>query len=470
VVPITVLEALTTALESAHGVQQACQRTVEVLIAHGYPMPSVYLERGGRLRCFANGGYWQIFDGLPTDLGVAGHVYTGRLPMAVHDVAATATYLAVAPRVQSEVCVPIPMVGAVIGVLNVEAPFALPTHTTSVLIQAAAALGHRIGRLGGPPGESPAQRLVRHTATLTTRTTEEEVLDSALAAALDLAGFTSAAVLAGGAVTRTAGKLAPQLAALDLGGLDLLTSRVHLGISSYTSGDTAEGTEGYDELARIGAASVIAVPMTTGAEVAGVLLLVDARNLRPATSTVELLELLGTQTAVCLRAARVVETLRDRASLDPLTGLGHHATFTHALRDRMRPYRSAVYAIDVDHFKAVNDTLGHQAGDRVLVALAEGLADALRERDTLYRIGGDEFAAVVEVHDAADAVRIGHRLVDTARRLGHTVSVGVAIARVDENGEAVLARADSALYRVKRHGRDGVRLSGEDGAPPYGAA
>jgi diguanylate cyclase (GGDEF)-like protein len=215
---------------------------------------------------------------------------------------------------------------------------------------------------------------------------------------------------------------------------------------------------------------VIAVPMTTGAEVTGVLLLVDARNLRPATSTVELLELLGTQTAVCLRAARVVETLRDRASLDPLTGLGHHATFTHALRDRMRPYRSAVYAIDVDHFKAVNDTLGHQAGDRVLVALAEALADALRERDTLYRIGGDEFAAVVEVHDAADAVRIGHRLVDTARRLGHTVSVGVAIARVDENGEAVLARADSALYRVKRHGRDGVRLSGEDGAPPYGAA
>jgi diguanylate cyclase (GGDEF)-like protein len=119
-----------------------------------------------------------------------------------------------------------------------------------------------------------------------------------------------------------------------------------------------------------------------------------------------------------------------------------------------------VYAIDVDHFKTVNDTLGHQAGDRLLVAIADALAADLREGDTLYRIGGDEFAAVVDVHGTEDALGIGHRLVETARRLGHGVSVGVAIARPGETGETVLGRADRALYRVKRGGRDGVSLSG----------
>lgn len=459
-----VLPALTAALDASRGVQEACRRTVDVLAAHGYRMPSVYLERGGRMRCFAIRGYWQIFDGLPPDLGVIGRTYTDGRPVTLHDVASAPGYLAVAPRVRAEVCVPIPMGGAVIGVLNVESPVALPPDATELLTAAAAALGRRIGRLGGPPGESPAQRLVRHTATLTTRPTEHEVLTSALDAALDLAGFTSAAALVvdgeGLSVAAAAGRLAGPLAEVDVDALVLLTGRVLLGISSYTSGDTAEGTEGYDELTRLGAASVICVPMTTGSDVYGVLLVADERNLRPATTTVELLELLGTQIAVCIRGARIVETLRARAALDPLTGLGHHATFTHALRELVRPYRSAVYAIDVDHFKSVNDTHGHQAGDRLLVALAGALARELRERDSLYRIGGDEFAAVVEVRDADDALRIGRRLVDTARRLGHTISVGVAVAQPGETGETVLGRADRALYRVKRRSRDGVELCG----------
>jgi diguanylate cyclase (GGDEF)-like protein len=459
-----VLADLLPALEAARAVQDARRRTVEVLAAHGYPMPSVYLERGGRLRCFAIRGYWQILDGVPPETGVLGRTFTAGAPVEFDDVEAAPDYLAVASRVRAETCVPVPMVGAVIGVLNVESPDALPAGATAVLTEAAAALGRRIGQLGGPPGESPAQRLVRHTATITSRSTEAEVLASSLAAALDLAGFTSAAALMldGGslAVARTSGRLAASLASLDVAAVELLTGRVLMGISSYTSGHPAEGTEGYDELARMGVASVIGVPMTLGGEVLGVLLLVDERNLRAATSTVELLELLGTQTAVCVRAARIVETLRDRAALDPLTGLGHHATFTRALHERVHPHRSAVYAIDVDHFKTVNDTLGHQAGDRLLVAIADALAADLREGDTLYRIGGDEFAAVVDVHGTEDALGIGHRLVETARRLGHGVSVGVAIARPGETGETVLGRADRALYRVKRGGRDGVSLSG----------
>jgi GAF domain-containing protein len=172
------------------------------------------------------------------------------------------------------------------------------------------------------------------------------VLGSAVEAALDLAGFTSAAALmqAGESLTiaRTGGRLATALASLDLTALEGVTGPVLTGLSSYTSGHPAEDAEGYDELTRMGVASVIGVPMTLGGEPLGLLLLVDERNLRPATSTVDLLELLGTQTAVCVRAARLAELLTERAARDPLTGPGRHAALTHAPHERVRPRRSAV--------------------------------------------------------------------------------------------------------------------------------
>jgi diguanylate cyclase (GGDEF)-like protein len=453
---------LRISLTSARSVAEACEKTVDVLVAHGFSMSLVYLERGGRLRCHAVRGYWQTFEGMPPGTGIIGKTFATRQPVILDDVTSADDYVAASPRVKSEICTPILMDGTVVGVLNVESLTPFPPGSAELLGGAASELGRSIGRLGGPPGESPAQRLVRHTSAMTAHLTADEVITTALEAATDLSGFSSAAALIPQPdsllVHQSIGPLAGAIAGLDLEALRLLTSRALFGTSSHTMGGPGEDIEGYDELARIGAASAICVSLNSGGEFSGMLLLIDERNLRPATSTIELLELLGTQAAVCLRGVRMLATLREQATLDPLTGLGHHATFTKNLTQRVQPHRSAVYAIDVDQFKAVNDTFGHQAGDRLLVAIAEALASELRECDSLYRIGGDEFAAMVEVRDAAEAMRIGRRLVNRARAVGHTVSIGVAVTAPGESGEAVLHRADTALYQVKNHGRDDVRL------------
>jgi diguanylate cyclase (GGDEF)-like protein len=156
--------------------------------------------------------------------------------------------------------------------------------------------------------------------------------------------------------------------------------------------------------------------------------------------------------------------LRERAARDPLTGLGHHATFHDtlpAVRQTTRPGRScAVLIADVDGFKEINDTRGHAAGDDVLRAMAGLLRSAAPAGGRAFRIGGDEFALVFECEGEAQAEQIGWQLRSEARdRLGSTVSVGLALAGAEESDEAVVARADEALYDVKRRGRDGVRLA-----------
>ncbi len=113
----------------------------------------------------------------------------------------------------------------------------------------------------------------------------------------------------------------------------------------------------------------------------------------------------------------------------------------------------------MDDFKSINDTYGHQVGDQVLVDLARALVGALRQGDELYRIGGDEFVAVLEVSRPEEALGIAERLAEAARRTGQTISVGVAVQSGGESAELTLRRADAALYHVKRSGRDGVRLA-----------
>jgi diguanylate cyclase (GGDEF)-like protein len=162
-------------------------------------------------------------------------------------------------------------------------------------------------------------------------------------------------------------------------------------------------------------------------------------------------------------AAAVLE-LRERAARDPLTGLGHHATFHAALpavRSGLAPGRAwALLIADIDGFKGINDTRGHAAGDDVLRAAAGLLRALAPSGGRAFRIGGDEFAMVFECDDADAARRVGWELQSRApSRLGTTLSVGLALGVDGEADEALVARADGALYEVKRRGRDGVVLA-----------
>jgi diguanylate cyclase (GGDEF)-like protein len=155
---------------------------------------------------------------------------------------------------------------------------------------------------------------------------------------------------------------------------------------------------------------------------------------------------------------RELATLARRADCDPLTGVRHYRPFEERLEASI-PGRTAIIAIDVDNFKQINDMYGHQAGDAALVALVGALSRALRSDDHIYRIGGDEFAVVIEVATAAEVTAISRRLLRAARRVGYPISIGAALRAPGETGRETLLRADRALYQAKLAGRNTVRLA-----------
>lgn len=163
------------------------------------------------------------------------------------------------------------------------------------------------------------------------------------------------------------------------------------------------------------------------------------------------------------------DALRRAATTDALTGLPNRRLVDERLA-ALRPGDSVVVC-DLDRFKQLNDTRGHQAGDVVLVAFASALAAGLRPTDFAGRLGGEEFVLVLPATDLrAAAAHVDRIRADWAA--GEplvTFSAGVAEAG-DEAGADVLARADRALYRAKRAGRDRVDVAGMRGPARRGAA
>ena len=168
---------------------------------------------------------------------------------------------------------------------------------------------------------------------------------------------------------------------------------------------------------------------------------------------------------------RLLATVADQALHDPLTGLANRALFndrlTHAVQLHQRDQQSvAVLSLDLDDFKLVNDSMGHPAGDALLVLIAERLLGCVRTSDTVARLGGDEFAVLME-GKPEHARLIAHRVVqafdDTFAIDGHDLlirpSVGLAVAAADESeisADALLKQADVAMYSAKRSRSGGV--------------
>ena len=181
---------------------------------------------------------------------------------------------------------------------------------------------------------------------------------------------------------------------------------------------------------------------------------------------------------------RVEQELRRMATTDPLTGLWNRRRFMELSEtelSRLRRYGRpvSVLMLDIDHFKAVNDTHGHAAGDEALCQLADICRSTLRETDHLGRLGGEEFAALLPetgLDEAADvAERLRQRLAASAFPLSCgitlriTVSIGVASCADDDTAiDRALGRADRALYRAKNSGRN--RVATEETDPGSGIA
>lgn len=168
--------------------------------------------------------------------------------------------------------------------------------------------------------------------------------------------------------------------------------------------------------------------------------------------------------------------LARAAATDALTGLPNRRAGEAMIESALAAGKPlALLSIDVDHFKDVNDSHGHEAGDAVLCSLARTLAAHVRSSDTVCRWGGEEFLVVLTGPEADEAVRVAGRLRRAVRDesggwlVPVTVSVGIAWARLGQGTAAdVVRRADAAMYRAKRAGRDRVVVAGsESGMIPW---
>ena len=133
--------------------QRACEEVADALLAAGHDLPSVYLLLGGRLRCQAARGYFQVVDGFPPGTGVIGRVVTSGRPVLV-DARTDPDFLAAVPGLQSEMCVPVLLDGVVVGAVNIESRSVLDPTDLPALQQVAAGLAERLAALGGLPEPS----------------------------------------------------------------------------------------------------------------------------------------------------------------------------------------------------------------------------------------------------------------------------------------------------------------------------
>jgi diguanylate cyclase (GGDEF)-like protein/PAS domain S-box-containing protein len=177
--------------------------------------------------------------------------------------------------------------------------------------------------------------------------------------------------------------------------------------------------------------------------------------------------------------------LRDLATRDPLSGLANRRWLELQLGRHVRACsdggpKGALLVIDLDNFKAVNDTLGHPAGDRLVSEVALALRRHLRDRDLVARLGGDEFAVLLPDGDRWAAEAVARKLVlavrdgitagDAPQAPEVTVSVGVAPFGALQRGvnvAAALRAADAAMYEVKRTGRNGYSVHGAPEGPHH---
>jgi len=189
----------------------------------------------------------------------------------------------------------------------------------------------------------------------------------------------------------------------------------------------------------------------------------------------ELVQLFAAQVSIALQNAEVHRAVEIRAQTDDLTGLLNHGTFQDWLaRDVLDHDAFSLIMLDLDDFKAVNDELGHQAGDRLLAEISRALVGAGRDSDRLFRYGGDEFALILPGADAAAALGVAERVRAAVQTIGSDgstwadaslpISASIGIATFPRDGvtaEEILLAADRACFAAKRSGHGLIATSDE---------
>jgi diguanylate cyclase (GGDEF)-like protein len=225
-----------------------------------------------------------------------------------------------------------------------------------------------------------------------------------------------------------------------------------------------------------GTTSTVSMPIHGGRTPFGVLAIQSADRRSFAQDELDFVHAIANLLAQATERSRSEADIRHQALHDPLTGLPNRTLFVDRLavalaQARRREAWVAVLFLDVDNFKLVNDSLGHGAGDDLLLKLSARLDESLRAGDTMARFGGDEFVIICgDISGAEEAIAIAER---TTAVLHHpfvvgevehrvTASIGIALSRgADRDAEDLIREADAAMYRAKARGRGGYEIYDE---------
>jgi len=221
----------------------------------------------------------------------------------------------------------------------------------------------------------------------------------------------------------------------------------------------------------LGSEALVIVPIVSRGRFYGVLTVSAADRVERLQSSTDLDESLAgvvAQAATALDNARMVETLAHQARHDSLTGLLGHRAFHEALEADLRGAAEGqaftLALLDIDDFKLVNDLHGHPVGDEALRKVAEALRRCIRDHDTIFRVGGEEFAVLLPRLASKDALPVAERLRAAVGRIPFPVPLHVSIGLASSPDDAMdrdglLERADAALYAAKGAGKDRTSLA-----------
>ncbi|MFP3907756.1 MAG: EAL domain-containing protein, partial [Acidimicrobiales bacterium] len=455
-------------LDAASSAKEACEAAADHLFALGDLMPSVYLEARGRLRCLAQRGLWQVLDGMEPDAGVTGRTFRTGDAQHIPDVRRAPGYLEAIPGVVTEFCTPLRTGDRVVGALNVESTREMEQSTLEEVGLVGDLLGRRLELLPSEPGVGPLRQLATLAAGLVAVSDPEATAAAVVQAGCVLTGLDSGVVILGDEdhhheAVGSQGPLQSALRRLPHADLDHMVSLLAPLTSCYSSGEATGRTfVGGEVLREAGACAVVALPLVARGRRTGLLLLASTQPVSLGAETIEPVELLATLAGSCLEVATHLDDLESRVHVDALTGLENHACFHDSLRELEDDDCIALVMFDVDGFKGVNDTHGHLVGDDLLRSMARAMATSARSGTRLFRVGGDELAAMLPAtrhHEAeAAARRFAAAAAEVTIPFGAGISAGVAIRLPGEPSIETLARADAALYRAKR-ARVGVLLA-----------
>ena len=434
------LEAVGRLLAASGPTTELLDEVVEVIRDRfGYAHVAIYVTDGSVLRLGAQRGYDGLYATLDGRSGIVGRVMRTQRAELVRDVTNDPDYLMADADVHSEISAPLIEGGEFLGVLDVESSSGQPLDDTDLAavvavadqVAAAIALGLRSQRLLGERNFT--------------------------AAVLDTVGALVVVTAPDGSVARfnpacaeASGYSMDELSRLD--SFDFLVppeqrDAVTAIVKDVQTVGAARSLEN-DWVRRDGSRRTITW---------------SNRPVFNADGGVDYVIATGIDIT---ERKRLEDQLAHRALHDPLTGLPNRALLmdrlSHALARRPDGTSVCVLFIDLDDFKPINDTLGHDAGDMVLIEVAQRLVGAMRPEDTAARVGGDEFAIVIEnLADDREALGIANRvrkavsgteIVVNQQAVTVDVSIGVATTRREEPADALLRNADIAMYSAKTAG------------------